>query len=310
MLKNEQVIGGSLAFLGAVLFAGKAIIIKWIYLHHSITTLPLLALRMIFSLPFYILILIRVTNQQPIKLQKNEIWSVIGIGILGYYLASYLDFKGLEYITATLERLILFVYPTLVLVISAIFLKKKISKIQVIALITTYIGVGLAFVPDLQFGPQKNLWLGSFLILMSALTYALYLIGSGQLVNKLGTQRMTSYAMIVSCLAVFLHYAIADGNSLLNLDQEIYLLCFTMAIFCTVIPSFLVAEGIKKIGSSNVAIISTVGPLATIILATQFLEEEFNGWHLVGTVFILSGVLIISMKKKEPKTFEIIKESN
>ncbi|HMP29406.1 MAG TPA: DMT family transporter [Saprospiraceae bacterium] len=299
MIIKSKLYGAVLGLIGAILFAGKAIIIKWIYLNHEIKTLPLLTLRMLFSMPFYIYILLKVERDSPMKLQNKEKISLLSVGLLGYYLASFLDFKGLEYISATLERLILFIYPTLVLVISAIFFKRKITKVQAIAVLLTYIGIVIAFVPDMKMQYQNDILLGTFFIFLSALCYALYLIGSGELVKKLGTQRMTSYALIVSCIAVIIHFIIADGSSLLKYDQEIYLLCFIMAVFSTVIPSFLVAESIKRIGASSVSILSTIGPIATILMATQILEEVFTNWHMIGTFFIIGGVLFISLQKEE-----------
>jgi drug/metabolite transporter (DMT)-like permease len=293
---NNHIKGAILVFIGAVMFAGKAVIIKWIYMHYdSMSTLPLLALRMIFSLPFYLLVLWFNSNQKT-PLSDRDKYYIVGLGVLGYYLASYFDFKGLEYITATLERLILFIYPTLVVLISALFLGKKITTIQIVAIIITYLGIGITFIPELDIAQQNNVVLGSSFIFMSALTYAVYLIGSGELLTKIGSQRLTSMVLIVSCITVLIHYYLADGRSLFGFDSIIYILCLVMAIFCTVIPTFMVAEGIKLIGAGNASIISTVGPLATIIMATQILGEPFNLWHAAGTVLILFGVFWVSKK--------------
>lgn len=293
---NNHIKGAILVFIGAVMFAGKAVIIKWIYMHYdSMSTLPLLALRMIFSLPFYLLVLWFNFNQKT-PLSDRDKYYIVGLGVLGYYLASYFDFKGLEYITATLERLILFIYPTLVVLISALFLGKKITKIQIVAIIITYLGIGITFIPELDIEQQNNVVLGSSFIFMSALTYAVYLIGSGELLTKIGSRRLTSMVLIVSCITVLIHYYLADGRSLFGFDSIIYILCLVMAIFCTVIPTFMVAEGIKLIGAGNASIISTVGPLATIIMATQILGEPFNLWHAAGTVLILFGVFWVSKK--------------
>ena len=294
---NNHIKGAILAFIGAVMFAGKAVIIKWIYIHYDgMSALPLLALRMIFSLPFYLVVLLYSSTGISYQLTKNDYYYIIGLGIIGYYLASYFDFKGLEYISATLERLILFIYPTLVVLLSALFLRKKITSIQVVAILITYVGIGITFIPELDLDHQNNVIAGSIFIFLSALTYAIYLIGSGELVRKIGSQRMTSLVLIVSCITVLIHYYVADGRTLLGFDMIVYVLCLIMAIFCTVIPTFMVAEGIKLIGAGNAAIISTVGPLATIIMATQILGETFNLWHAAGTVLILTGVFWVSKK--------------
>ncbi len=297
---SKYLLGVVFIFIGAVMFAGKAVIVKWLYINHPIDTVSLLTLRMLFSLPFYVIILFWNKWKHPsdVRLtQKEWIW-MLAIGLLGYYLASFFDFWGLQYITAGLERLVLFIYPTLVLVISAIFFKKKIEKIQYIALVITYLGIVLAFVPELKLGLQKNLAFGAFLIFMSALTYALYLIGNGEMIKKIGTTLFTCYAMLISTAMVIIHYLLTFDKNIFSYEPVVYQQCMIMAIFCTVIPSFLVSEGIKRVGSGNAAIIGSVGPMATIFMATYFLNETFNNWQIAGTVFILAGVLMISVKKK------------
>jgi drug/metabolite transporter (DMT)-like permease len=243
--------GFLLAFVGAVLFSGKAIIIKYLYTHYPIDTLPLLSLRMIFAVPFYVVILWlnRDYNSEPTS--TSQWWQIIGLGIAGYYLASFFDFKGLEYITATMERLVLFVYPTLVLILSAIFYRHSITRHQMIAVVLTYLGILIAFLPDLQINNQKNILLGIALVFISGLCYAIYLIGTGQLIKKYGTLKLSSMALIISTIAVLIHYLIIDGRSLTGYGSQVYLWSIVMAIFCTVIPTFMVAEGIKCIASSN-----------------------------------------------------------
>jgi drug/metabolite transporter (DMT)-like permease len=293
-------VGVLFVFLGAIMFGGKAVIVKWLYIHYPIDTVSLLALRMLFSLPFYLVILFwdKLKFPSDIRLTKKEWAIMLAIGLLGYYLASFFDFWGLQYISAGLERLLLFIYPTLVVIISAIFFNKKIQRIQYIALIITYLGILLAFVPELQIGIQKNLILGAFLIFMSALTYALYLIGNGEMVKKIGTTLFTCYAMIISTVMVIIHYwATSSTMGLTDFEPIVYRNCFIMAVFCTVIPSFLISEGIKRIGSGNTAIIGSIGPMATIFLASYFLNENFNNWQIAGTAFIMAGVLMISVKK-------------
>jgi drug/metabolite transporter (DMT)-like permease len=223
---------------------------------------------------------------------------MLAMGIVGYYLASLFDFWGLNYVTAGTERLILFLYPSLVLIISALFLKRKIQQIQYLALLVTYLGIVCTFIPNLKMGLGNNLIFGSFLIFLSALTYAIYLIGSGELIPKFGTIRFTCYAMITSTIVVLIHHVVAGNGSLLHYPKEVYYLSFTMAVMCTVIPSFLISGGIKKVGSGNASIIGSVGPIATIIMANIFLDETINSWQIAGTLIVLSGVLMISWKGK------------
>ncbi len=294
----KNILGAVLIFVGAVCFSAKAVMVKLSYLQ-NVDAITVLTLRMLFSLPFYLVILFlnrkRLEEAKASLTQKDWINLVI-MGVVGYYLASIFDFIGLEYVTAGLERLILFVYPTLVVLISAIFLKKKIGKTEYIALGLTYFGVFIVFF-DKAVVSQNNVWLGSACIFASALTYAFYLVGTGQLTPKLGSVNYTALSMIVSTAVVFLHYLIvAKVGDLFN-NKEVLWLCLNMAIFSTVIPSFLIAEGIRLMGSGRASIVASVGPVSTIILAYFFLNEEFGTIQFIGTVLVLSGVLTVSVKK-------------
>jgi drug/metabolite transporter (DMT)-like permease len=299
--KKQFFIGAALVVIGSVLFAGKAVLVRYNYIHFKVDTVPLLALRMLFSAPFYAVILYfqnRKQSEVPKLTGKEWLW-MLAIGLVGYYLASFFDFWGLKYITASVERLILFIYPTLVVIISAIFLKKTIYKIQYIALIITYLGVAVSFIPDLQMGLQKDLIIGSTLVFLSSLTYALYLIGSGEMIPKIGSLRFTCYAMLISTVMVILHYSVSIGGNLFAYQSGVYWLSIVMAIFTTVIPSFLISDGIKRIGSGNASIIGSIGPIATIIMANIFLGELINSWQIIGTFVVLGGVLMISWKGKK-----------
>lgn len=300
---QQQLIAAVLVFLGAVCFSTKAVLVKLAYLY-EIDSLSLLALRMLFSLPFFLLIAFlfhkRSANVQHLQPISKKDWiSIISLGIVGYYLASYFDFIGLQYITASLERLILFVYPTLVVLISALLYQKKITKEQWIALFLTYIGIACAFSDQTTLMQNENIWLGASLVFISALTYAIYLIGSGQLLPRIGTARYTSYVMTIACIAVLVHYIIANPFNLLNFPLPVYGLAFLMAIFSTVTPAFLVSEGIRIIGSSNASIIGSVGPISTIILAYIFLGERIGEWQIFGTFLVIGGVSIIALQKKK-----------
>ena len=298
---KQYFIGAAAVVIGSVLFAGKAVLVRYNYIHFKVDTVPLLALRMLFSAPFYAVILYfqnRKQSEVPKLTGKEWLW-MLAIGLVGYYLASFFDFWGLKFITASVERLILFIYPTLVVIISAIFLKKPIYKIQYIALIITYLGVAISFIPDLQMGMQKNLIIGSILIFLSSLTYALYLIGSGEMIPKIGALRFTCYAMLISTVMVTLHYSVTVGGGLFAYQSGVYWLSITMAVFTTVIPSFLISEGIRRIGSGNASIIGSIGPIATIIMANIFLGEIINSWQIIGTFVVLGGVLMISWKGKK-----------
>ena len=296
----HYLIGVLLVVIGSICFAGKAVLIRYNYIHYHVDTVSLLALRMLFSAPFYLIILFfqnRKQSEVP-KLTRNQWLWMLFIGLVGYYLASFFDFWGLSYITASVERLILFIYPTIVVILSAIFLKKTIHKIQYLALFITYMGVAFAFVPDLRMGLQKDLIIGSSLIFLSAVTYAIYLIGSGEMIPKVGALRFTCYAMLISTFMIIIHYSISVRGNLFGYQSAVYWLSIIMAIFTTVIPSFMISEGIKRIGSGNASIIASIGPIATIIMANIFLGEIISSWQTVGTLIVLGGVLMISWKGK------------
>ncbi|MBP6385839.1 MAG: DMT family transporter [Pseudarcicella sp.] len=302
--QKKYYIGVLLAVFGAVFFAGKAVIVKYCFIHYKVDTIGLLALRMLFSAPLYLIVLWlepkkNLTNS-PTTLQKKDWFYVILAGTMGYYLASFFDFWGLQYVTAGIERLVLFVYPTIVVLLGAIVFRKKITRNQYIALFITYLGVFLAFFPEifLTHKVQKNLFLGSFLVFLSAFTYAVYLVVCGKVIPKFGTIRFTCYAMLVSTVLILTHHSIVNTQSLGGYESNIYLFAILMAVVCTVIPSFMITEAIKRIGSSNTSIIGSIGPITTIVLAVCFLDETFDIWQILGTITVVCGVLLISLSKK------------
>ena len=289
-----------MVFAGAVLFSAKAVLIKLAY-RHPVDAISLLTLRMLMALPFYVIVSIylSVQKKQP-KLKGKDFISILILGVLGYYLASFFDFYGLKFITASLERLILFVYPTFVVLILAIVFKNKISGLQILAILLTYAGIIVIVTNDLNMDDQKDVWLGGGFILLSALTFAIYLVGSGEIIPRIGSIRFTAMAMSVSAVCVILHYLVGHPVAeIINFNREVYLLALTIALLSTVLPSFLLSEGILRIGSSNASIIGGIGPVSTIVLAYFFLGERITGIQIIGTLFVISGVLMISLKNKK-----------
>jgi drug/metabolite transporter (DMT)-like permease len=292
--KIKPFTGALLVFAGAFFFSGKAVLVKLGY-QEGASVLTMLNLRMLFSLPFFVVMAFISTRQSKEKLSGNDIWTIIFLGIIGYYLASFFDFAGLRYISAGLERLIVFVYPTLVVLISAVVFKTRITKAIIVALVISYIGIFIAFEGE-DTSVESNLYLGSLLVFGSAFTYAIYLVGSGRLIPRIGAARFTSYAMLVSTIAVLLHSYFA-GDLNLSTTPKVYLIAFCMAVLCTVIPSILLGEGIKKIGSGPAAIIGGIGPVSTILMASVFLGEVITLQQMAGTILVICGVLIVSRKK-------------
>ena len=288
-------------FFGAICFSTKAVFVKLAYRDTPVDAVTLLALRMLFSIPFF-LVSAAVSSKKTdnVKFTPGQWLSVAVIGLLGYYISSLLDFLGLQYVTAGIERLILFIYPTLVLLMSAVLFKEKINSRQWLAVITTYVGLIVAFYGEVDFGKtvDDNFYLGSFFIFICAITYATYIVGSGRIIPLVGAAKFNSYAMSFACIGVLIHFFITSKTSLLNLPIEIYGYAVVMAVLSTVIPSYLVTAGIKRIGSDNAAIVGSVGPVSTIIQAYFFLQEPILALQIVGTALILVGVLLIGKKSQ------------
>lgn len=294
--KQSFIYGILLGVLGIVLFSSKAVMVKLAYQYH-IDALSMLLLRMLFAFPFYIIIAYAYKSEKKASIRRKDYLWLVFFGFVGYYLASYFDFVGLTYIKASLERIILFVYPTIVLLFNKLFLKKPINKLQKLAILITYIGIVITFSSEVTVS-GSNTYLGGFFVLMSAITYASYLVGSGWLIPKFGVMRFTAYAMLVSCICVFVHYGLFSRVDILNYPWQVYALGLAIAVFATVIPSFLVSMSIKLINSSNFAIVAGIGPISTIILAVIFLDESLTILQILGTLVVIFGILLISKSKK------------
>jgi drug/metabolite transporter (DMT)-like permease len=290
--------GVTIGVLGVVLFSSKAVMVKIAY-SYGVDAISILLLRMLFAFPFYVGIAYLYRNQNSVIAIENKdyIWIIV-FGFVGYYLASYFDFIGLTYIKASLERIILFLYPTIVILLNRLFLKQPISKIQAGAIGLTYLGIVLAFSDEVVVS-GKETYLGGLFILLSAITYASYLVGSGWLIPKFGVMKFTAYAMIVSCFCVFVHYSLISEIDLFSFSWEVYFLGGLIAIFATVVPSFLVSASIKMISSSNFAIVAGIGPISTIVLAAIFLKESLTLLQLFGALVVIIGIVLVSLKKKK-----------
>ena len=225
----------------------------------------------------------------------------MGSGIAGYYLASFMDFMGLQYITASLERLVLFIYPSIVVILSAILYRKAITRIQFLALGLTYVGIFIAFYQEVAISFEPQILMGAAWVFGSAFTFACYLIASGDLIPQIGAARFTAYAMMVACIGVLTHGFVSGEGQITGLDPVIYRYALAIATISTVIPSFLVSKGIGLIGASNASIIGSIGPISTIILAYYFLGERITPSQWLGTGLVLAGVLMISLQKARQK---------
>lgn len=290
--------GVALAALGAIAFSGKAIIVKLAY-RYGADAVTLIALRMVFALPLFAaaaLWMQRSQRQSP--LQRGDVWRIVTLGFLGYYLASFLDFLGLQYITATLERLILYLNPTLVVLLGALFLSRRAGRRQVFALALSYLGVVLALSHDFRLG-GSNILVGSALVFASALAYALYLVGSGELVLRIGSIRLTAYASCVACAFCLLQFFLTRPLGALVVPAPVYWLSALNGVACTVLPVFGVMMAIARIGAPAAAQIGMIGPVSTIVLSAVFLGEEMGPWQISGTVLVLAGVFLVSQRSQK-----------
>ena len=297
-IKKQLFIGSSFVLFAALGFSAKAVLIKLAYGYvQEVDAITLMTLRMLIALPFFLLIALwRSKANQTIALTLKDWLRIIILGGLGYYLASYLDFTGLKFISAGLERLILFLYPTFVILFSALLLKRPISLRETIALALSYAGMIWVFIDNMQVD-SNNVLLGSLLILSTAISFAQIIMGIWMKVKLNGPARFTAYSITVACCATVMHYFISHDSLPLMLPTQIYHIAFIMALFSTVLPAFLMNAGIKYIGSGTASIISSAGPIGTLFLAYLVLGEQISSPQLIGTLFVLSGVYIASRSK-------------
>ena len=296
---STNVLGSLLAVSGIVMFSAKAVMVKLGY-HYDVDLLSLLFLRMLFAFPIYLILsVIKFQKFDRSTIAPKHWLTVAALGAIGYYLASYFDFNGLQYIPAGIERLILFVYPTIVLLISALLLKEKVTRIQWLAIAVTYAGIVITFLPNLSQGAVADFWKGAGFIFLSAFTFAFYIVESGRMIPKFGPTLFTSVAMMVASICVFIHYGFGSSTVLYEVPWEGVAIGFTMAIFSTVLPSFLLSEAIKRLGSSNFVIFGSLGPISTIVFARIFLNEIITVWQIIGTAVDILGILVVTRKKAQ-----------
>jgi drug/metabolite transporter (DMT)-like permease len=303
-----------LAAVGAVAFSGKAIVAKLMY-KLGADAVATVGLRMALAFPMFMAMAWWASRSAPEPLSLRQRWQVVGLGFSGYYLASTLDFLGLQYISASLERAILYLNPTLVLLLSVVFLKHKVKPMQWLSVGLAYFGVAIVFLHDWdtaqllsarQHGMSGSevIALGSALVFGSALAYAVYLMGSSELVQKLGSLRLVSYASCVACVLCMAQWAICHGLTggavgvLGDLPWQGYLLSAINAVACTVLPIWLVMRGVQLLGATLASQVGMVGPLSTLWMAAWWLDEPITWRLLVGTGAILLGIVLLSRSKQ------------
>jgi len=296
--------GIALALAGTLSFAFRPIVVKLAYAagagaHLSATTL--LFLRMTLSLPFFLAIawwMRRIHPGAP-RLERRDWLALGGLGLIGYYLASLLDFLGLQYIPAGLGRLIMFIYPTIVVLLSFLFLRKKPSARELLALAITYSGIALVLSDRLGATPEQRRFLfGALLVFASSMCYAIYLVASSTLVQRVGSGRFTAYTMIASTVPALIQFAVLESPAALALPGPVWGYAILLATACTVLPVLFVAEALKRIGANHFALIGALGPVTTVLADFTLLGGALGALQIMGAALVISGVLLVSLKRK------------
>lgn len=292
--------GPACALLGALGFSGKAIFAKLAYAASPIDAVGILALRMLFSVPFFAAMVWWTRRDRALAPLSRRDWiAIVWLGFVGYYLASFLDFWGLEYISAGLERLILFLNPTIVALLSLFVLKQPISRRTVAALGLTYAGILLVFAHDLAVTTDvAAVLVGGGLVFASAISYAVYLVGNGEIIRRVGSVRFTAYAMIASAIFVLLQFMLTRPVASLDLPATAYWMIAGMALFSTALPIWLTNEAIHRIGAGRVAMIGTSGPILTIGMGALFLGEAITLIQLAGAALVTTGVVLVTFPRR------------
>jgi drug/metabolite transporter (DMT)-like permease len=280
-----------LASVGAIAFSGKAIIVKLAY-RHGVDAVTLIMYRMLFALPMFMILAWWAGRGKP-RLAWRDAKAVLGLGFCGYYLASFLDFAGLRYISASLERLILYLNPTLVLLLGVLVFHRRVTRAQVIALAVSYAGVLCVFGKEVTLR-GANVPLGATLVFGSAVSYAIYLAYSGQEVNRLGALRLTGLATSVACIICIAQFLLLRPLSDMVVASQVIWLSALNATVCTFAPVLMVMMAIERIGATLTAQAGTIGPVSTILMAVLLLGEPFTAWVAAGTALVVAGIWLLA----------------
>jgi len=287
----------TLAIVGTLVFSFRPILVKLIYITYPASAVTVLFLRMAISLPFFLVVAWWLRHDEP-RLTRRDWAGLVALGFIGYYAASFLDMLGLKYVGAGVGRLILYLYPTLVLLISFLFLHRKPTPRQLGALVITYAGVTLILASQAHGGAEGRLFVfGAMLVFGSSLFYATYLVASAELVKRVGSMRFTAYSMAVATLPAVVQFFALEPLSALDLPGRIWLYAFLLGTFCTVLPLFIQAEALKRIGAAEFALIGALGPVSVAITSALGLDEQFTAVQALGGALVIFGVLLVSLKR-------------
>jgi drug/metabolite transporter (DMT)-like permease len=289
---NKPILPGlAMASMGAIAFSGKAIIVKLAY-RYGVDAVTLIMYRMLFALPIFALMAWWSSRNKP-KLTRHDWLGVLGLGVSGYYLASFLDFAGLSYISASLERLILYLNPTLVLILGLILYKRHISRQQALGMAISYAGVMLVFGQEVTL-EGGEVALGALLVFGSAICYAVYLVFSGEMVHRLGSLRLVGLATTVACVLCITQFLLLRPLSAAIVAPQVIWLSVLNATLCTAVPVLLVMMAIERIGAGLAAQTGMIGPLSTILMGALILDEPFTLWVAAGTALVIAGIFVFT----------------
>ena len=283
-----------LAAAGSIAFSGKAIIVKLAY-RHGVDAVTLIMLRMLFALPIFAVMAWWASRGKP-PLTRTDWIGVVGLGFTGYYLASFLDFAGLAYISASLERLILYLNPTLVMLLGLVLYQRRIKAVQIIGLAISYGGVALVFGHEITLMGADAAW-GALLVFLSAVSYAVYLVYSGEMVKRLGALRLVGLATTVACLLCLVQFVVLRPMSAAVVAPEVIWLSVLNATVCTAVPVLLVMMAIERLGPSLVAQTGMIGPMSTILMGVLILGEPFTVWVAAGTILVIAGIFVFTQAR-------------
>lgn len=294
---SPTTIGFILAIFGTALFSLKSIFIKLTYAE-GLDSDSVLMIRMAIALPIYLVVLFWLSRvkTKPEGL-RSKLLKITFLGFIGYYLASYLDLKALEMISAQLERLTLFTYPIMVAILGALFFKTPLTRKVLLALVITYSGLLVVFAKEASLSGEQ-VFLGTLLVFLAALSFSFYVLFGKQMIHKIGSLWFTSLAMTISSFFVLLHFGLFGDFTNLTVTPMAWLWLILLAIFSTVIPSFMISEAIAKIGPAQTGIVGMLGPIVTMGLAITILNEPFTVWHALGMVLVIGGVAILTIRSK------------
>jgi len=289
--------GVALAIVGTLVFSFRPILVKLVYVTYPVSPVTLLFLRMAISLPFFLIVAWWLRRQEP-RLTARDWAAVAALGFVGYYAASFLDFLGLQYVGAGIGRLILYLYPTLVLLISFLFLHRRPTRRQLAALLITYAGVAFILSSQVHGGAEGRLFLlGALFVFASSLFYATYLVAGGEMVKRVGSMRFTAYSMAVATVPAVVQFFVFEPLSALDLPGKVWLYVILLATFTTVLPLFIQAEALRRIGAAEFALIGALGPVSVAITSALGLDERFTAIQALGGVLVIFGVLLVSVKR-------------